>query len=348
MISQQAVNRVERELSQWRSREDRFSKLFSFSLSSNRPLLREKLHYYERVAARYQGTNDPDEQFALRVLRQERRGIEKQLYPNLLTRLLRRLLVTPVRKQALIRRDIRSLEENGRSLQDQLHKAGFSNLMSKLDNRIRQGEQQFTIPVSYYVNERERMDHELNFTRDPTGQYHFHGFKARLYDQTQPSVTRQHYFMAEQNMNANLVFQLLEGRSIQKDDRWLQLDFNDKDAQGNNRLKEFPSSFGYDLEKVVKDLPLKELVDRGAAYHLLDKLKQGSREAVSFLQDGKEHRYYIEANHQFKTINIYDEDSRKISLSAATGKKTGEALKVTHQVNQQKVHSKRNGVKMVH
>ena len=42
------VNRVEAELNQWRSREERFSKLFSFSLSNNRALLKEKLDYYDR------------------------------------------------------------------------------------------------------------------------------------------------------------------------------------------------------------------------------------------------------------------------------------------------------------
>jgi len=71
------VNRVEAELNQWRSREERFSKLFSFSLSNNRALLKEKLDYYDRIAAKYKGTQDLDERFALRVLRQERNRIEK-------------------------------------------------------------------------------------------------------------------------------------------------------------------------------------------------------------------------------------------------------------------------------
>lgn len=107
MNNQLPVNRVEMELSQWRSREERFSKLFSFNLSSNRPLLKEKLQYYERIAAKYKGTQDLDERFALRVLRQERNNVEKQLFPNLLIRLLRRLLVAPVREQIVIRQNIK-------------------------------------------------------------------------------------------------------------------------------------------------------------------------------------------------------------------------------------------------
>ncbi len=347
MKNQFAVNRVERELSQWRNREDRFSKLFSFSLSSNKALLKEKLHYYERVAARYQGTKDPEERFALQVLRQERRRMERQPYPNLLIRMLRRLLVLPAREQAVIRRDARSLEENSRSLQEQIQKTGFSGLTAKLEEQIRQGQPQFSIPVSYYINERERMDHQLTFSRDHTGQYQFNGFQAKLFDESGQGGVKQHYFDSKDGMDVNRAYQLLEGRAIQKEDRWLQLDFNDKDAQGNYRVKEFHSTYGFDLQKALRDLPIKEIQDGATVYQLLGKLKQGSRESVSFLQDGKEQRYFIEANPQFKSVNIYDQHSRKITLSTALGNKT-QALKVTHKVNQQQVQAKRNGMKVHH
>lgn len=348
MKNQFAENRVEMALNQWRNREDRFSKLFSFSLSSNKALLKEKLHYYERVAARYRGTSDPEERFALKVLQQERRRMEKQLYPNLLVRMLRRLLVLPAREQAVIRQDMQSQEENSRSLQEQIGKAGFSGLTSKLEQQIRQGQTQFSIPVPYYVNERERMDHQLTFSRNHTGQYQFNGFQARLLDETGQAAAKQHYFERKDGMDINRAYQLLEGRAIQKEDRWLQLDFNDKDAQGNYRVKEFHSIYGFDLEKVLRDLPIKELRESTTAYQLLDRLKQGSREAVSFLRDGREQRYFIEANPQFKSINIFDEHSRKITLSTALGGKITEALKISHKANEQQVQAKRSGMKVHH
>jgi hypothetical protein len=103
---------VETELNQWRSGEERFSKLFSFSLSSNKALLKEKLQYYDRIAAKHKGTQDLDERFALRMLQQERSKIEKQLYPNPVIRLLRRLLVAPVKEQIVIRKDNKKTEQN--------------------------------------------------------------------------------------------------------------------------------------------------------------------------------------------------------------------------------------------
>lgn len=350
MNNQLPVNRVEMELSQWRSREERFGKLFSFDLSSNRALLKEKLQYYERIVAKYKGTQDLDERFALRVLRQERNKIETQLYPNLLIRLLRRLLVAPVREQIIIRQNVRQVEQNSQSLHDQLQRAGFTGLSAKLDGHIKQGEQQFNIPVSYYINEKERLDHQLSFTKDQTGQYHFEGYKTSLHNEMKPEENRQQYFSmkAGYEINTAEAHNLLAGRSIQKDGTWIQLDFNDKDPHGNYRIKEFQSGFGYDLEKILQQLPLKELLNKSEADKLQDALKQGSRQSVSFVKDGNEQRYYIEANPQFRSVNIYDEHSRKITLATALGNKKMEAVKLTHKINerQDESQSKRNGMRV--
>ena len=143
------------------------------------------------------------------------------------------------------------------------------------------------------------MDHQLSFSKDQAGNYQLNGFQAKIYIETQSSVARQHYFELIGDIDANRAYQLLEGRSVLQGDRWIQLDFNDKDAQGNYRIKEFHASFGYDLEKVLRALPIKEIQEKATDYQLLDNLKQGSRQAVSFLREGREQRYYIEANPQF-------------------------------------------------
>lgn len=350
MNNQLPINRVEMELSQWRSREERFSKLFSFNLSSNRALLKEKLQYYERIAAKYKGTQDLDERFALNVLRQERNKIEKQLYPNLLIRLLRRLLVAPVREQIVIRENVRQAEQNSQSLHDQLQRAGFNGLSTKLDEQIRQGHGQFNIPVSYYINEKERLDHQLSFAKDQAGQYKFEGYKTSLHNEMKPEENRQQYFSmkAGYGIDTTEAHNLLAGRSIQKDGTWVQLDFNDKDPHGNYRIKEFQSGYGYDLEKILQQLPLKELLNKSEADKLQDALKQGGRQSVSFVKDGNEQRYYIEANPQFKSVNIYDEHSRKITLATALGNKLMEAVKLTHKINERQGESqlKRNGMRV--
>lgn len=344
-----AVNRVEIELNQWRTREERFSKLFSFSLSSNKALLAEKLEFYDEISARYKGTSDLDERFALKALRQERLQMEKQLYPNILIRMLRSIFVLPVKEQLAIRADSLNSQHNKQSLQMELQKAGFSGLVTKLEEQTKQGQQQFSIPISYYVNENERLDHQLSFSKDHTGQYQFDGFKAKLYNETQTDDGREHYFGKNAGVvDAGLAYQLLQGRSIHKEGKWLQLDLNDKDAQGNYRIKEFHNTYGFDLEKTLRQLPLMELQEKTSADKLSEELQKGSRQAVSFIKNGKEQRYYIEANPQFKSVNIYDEHSRKITLATALGNTTTEAVKLTHKLNEKNVQgqAKRNGRKI--
>lgn len=350
MNNQLPANRVETELNQWRLRENRFSKLFSFDLSSNRALLKEKLHYYDRVAAKYKGTPDVDERFALSVLNQERKRIEKQLYPNLLIRLLRRLLVAPIREQIIIRQDARQAEQNNQLLHIQMRRAGFTGLSAKVEEQIKQGHQQFSVPVSYYINDKERLDHQLSFAKDQSGRYHLEGYKTNLHNEAKPSETRQQYFSMKTgySIDTTEAYNLLAGRAIQKEGKWVQLDLNDKDPQGNFRLKEFHSDYGYNLEKALQQLPLKEMLNKSEADKLHDALKQGGRQSVSFIRDGNEQRYFIEANPQFKSVNIYDEHSRKITLNTALGNKTMEAVKLTHKVNehQEESQSKRNGMRV--
>ncbi len=348
MNNQLPINRVETELNQWRSREERFSKLFSFSLSSNKALFKEKLQYYDRIAAKYKGTGDIDESFALGVLKQERNRIEKQLYPNLLIRLLRRLLVVPVKEQIVIRQDNRKTEQNSQSLHEQVRRAGFPDISTKINENINQRQPQFSVPVSYYINDKERLNHQLSFIKDQSGTYHFEGYKTNLYNESKPNEQREQYFSAKNGYEINTTesYNLLAGRAIKKNGTWMQLDFNDKDANGNFRMKEFHSGFGYNLEKVLQQLPLKELLNQSEADKLHDALKNGNRFAVSFTKNGNEQRYYIEANPQFKSVNIYDEHARKLTLNTALGTKTLEAMKAVNNASQQQSQGRKNGMRM--
>jgi hypothetical protein len=104
-------------------------------------------------------------------------------------------------------------------------------------------------------------------------------------------------------------------------------------------MKEFHSFYGYNLEKVLQKLPLKELLNQSEADKLHDGLKNGSRLAVSFIKNGNEQRYYIEANPQFKSVNIYDEHARKITLNTVLGTKTLEAVKLTQKFNERNEQS---------
>lgn len=349
MNSENLSNRVETALKQWQSREERFNKLFSFSLSTNKPLLREKLRYYEKVASQYGRTTNVDERFALRVLAQERKRMEKQLYPNLLVRLLRRLLVRPLREQIVVNQERRQEEQNVQSVQHQLQRAGFSGLSQKVTEQIGKELPAFTVPLTHYANQKDRLDYELSFAKDQAGLYQFTGYKISLHNEAKPEENRQHFFDTRYGIDKAEAYNLLAGRAINSDGTWMQLDFNDRDAQGNYRVKEFHTDYGFKIESVINRLPLKELQSNGEADKLYRALNQGTRYAVSFMKDGNEQRYYIEANPQFKSVNIYDEHSRKVTLDTALGNKIAEAAKAAQKVteSQKSTQAKRNGMKVI-
>jgi hypothetical protein len=350
MNEQLPVNRVEMELNQWRSREERFSKLFNFSLSNNRSLIKEKLHLYERIGTKYKGTKNIEERFALKMLKQEKDKVLKQLYPNFLVRLVRKLVVAPLIDQIAVRKDTKEEEKNNQSLHEQVQRIGFTDLSAKIEDQIKKGHEQFTIPTSYYVNEKERLNHELSFSKDESGQFQFEGYKSTLQNESKPEEDRSQYFKVQErnSIDTTQAYNLLTGRAVQKERIWIQLDLNDKDAVGNHRIKEFHSGYGYDLEKAVLQLPLKELSNKTEADKLKDALKQGNRQPITLIKNGNEHRFYIEANPQFKSVNIYDEHSRKITLSTALGNKPMETVKQLQNTNesQQANHSKKNGMRV--
>lgn len=338
------------ELNQWRSREERFSKLFNFSLSGNRSLMKEKLHHYERIGTKYKGSKNIEERFALEMLKQEKNKLLKQLYPNLLVRLIRKLIIAPLIDQIAVRKDAKEEEKNNQVLYDQVQRIGFRDLSNQIDQQIKQGHEQFTIPVSYYVNEKERLDHELSFVKDQSGQYQFEGYKASLSNELKLEENRSQYFKLQEgnSVDTTQAYNLLAGRAVQKEKTWIQLNLNDKDASGNYLIKEFHSGYGYDLEKAIQQLPLKELSNKTQADKLKDDLKQGNRLPVTLVKNGNEHRFYIEVNPQFKSVNIYDEHSRKITLSTALGNKTRETVKQQQNTNesQQVNHTKRNSMRI--
>ena len=89
------------------------------------------------------------------------------------------------------------------------------------------------------------------------------GYKSTLQNEIHPENNRQQHFklQGDENVDLTQAYNLLASRSVPINDSWQQLDFNDKDPQGNYQVKEFPLGYGYELEIVVRELPLKKTLD---------------------------------------------------------------------------------------
>lgn len=318
MNPQFPVNRVEMEFSQWKAREERFNTLFSITPAENRSLLAEKLRQFERIRTKYKSSKNIEEQHTLRILKMEIHRMSKQLYPSLISRILRKI-ITSTQNQLSLRSAAKKDERNFNSLNEEVQRIGFPDLSEKLKNLINKEQENFSIPLSYYINEKEKITHTLSFSKNAERHFELDGFKSSMQNNSAPEDSRDYYFKngQERNFKLNEVYNLLSGRSVEHNQSWFQLDFNDRDASGNYHLKEFRNEYAYDLEKTLKSIPLKEISNTYEMEKLKHALRQGDRVSAVLIKNGRENQIYIEANPQFRSLNIYDRHFRKIQTASS-------------------------------
>lgn len=334
-MSVEKSNRVEAELKSWQNKEQKFQSLFSFELSSNKMLLREKLHDYERIDLKYKNTTDPDERFTLQMLKQERRHLEKKVYRNRLVRYVRRFVVNPIRQYIASRNNEKVAEISKDQVFKQMRNIGLQRHYPSVSEKMNSGLFKFSEPVSHYVNANEQIRHNLQFEQKNNGEYHLSANHVELKNDIDPSLNRKQSFDPKLAIKEDEAYNLLSGRSIEKDGVWLKLDLNDRGVDGNYKIKEFPQSYGYDIPKALADLFPNQKIDKAT----VESLHRGNREQVTI----NNRQYYIEAEPQLRSFNIYDSKMQKQSQATVLGKKSYQDFKQEAKV--ETPLKRRNGLK---
>jgi len=91
------------------------------------------------------------------------------------------------------------------------------------------------------------------------------------------------------------------------------MDFKQTENNGNYKMKQFHQNYGFDLDKELFRHAIKELNNEQDKSRLMESLQKGNQQSVTFLQNGGEQKHYIEANPQFKTNNVYDNNMQRLS-----------------------------------
>lgn len=316
MSTQLQSNRVDLEIAKWQSVEDRYKKLFASSSSIKVSLLKEKLKFYDGILAKYKYTQSFDERVALHVIKSERISMIKELYPNGVSQFFHRMINSFINDKLKSKEFAKGVENNNQLLSEKLQQTGFKDSFNKVEKYMGLGLDKFSVPVSYYVNEKESLDHILNFEKSELGHYQLEGFRTVLRNEIQSGEKREHDFKINEInvVNATQAYNLLSGRAVLREGTWIQFDVNDKNADDNYRIKEFHPGYDFNIDNVLKELPLKETIDKIDLQKLGDSLKEGGREAIILCKDGKDSKFYIEANPQFKTLTIFNEKLVKVTL----------------------------------
>ncbi|MFC0773322.1 hypothetical protein [Terrimonas alba] len=213
-------------------------------------------------------------------------------------------------------------EQNFQYLKDNIKYMGFGeNLGDVLAGQLQQGKPEFTLSNKIDIN-KKAFEVSLHFRKpENSDMYFFNSYDASLTKANGEKVDQRFYLNKGKGITAKEAYNLLEGRAVFKEmntkegqaySAWVQLDFHNKDKHNNHVVKQFHENYGFDLKAAVGKFALAELADPEKERTLLQSLQKGNIQSVSVEKDGNSSKVFIEANPQYKTINLYDGQMKRL------------------------------------
>ena len=229
-------------------------------------------------------------------------------------------------------------EKNFDYLKDQVKFSGFGELLEDdLKMKIEKGDPDFKLLHSHEFG-KDKVEATLHFRKsDSTDMYFFNKYDLNLQKDNEKDLLIQTFYIGKDN-NYTLKegYNLMSGRAVNKDlknkegetyNAWVQMDFKQSEDNGNFKLKQFHENYGYDLESVLAKHPIKELENIVDKSSLVASLQKGNRQSVTFLHEGNEQKHFIEASPQFKSINIYDGNQKRLRQNQDEKESSSQSVK---------------------
>lgn len=244
-------------------------------------------------------------------------------------------------------------QKNFEFLKDQLKYTGFGETFdAELREKMMKGDQDFKIMHTGIMNNgvpnKDTLTVDLNFKKsEQTDMYFFNSYHVNLQkEENKPSLEHTFYINKDSaSITMKEAYNLMEGRSVNKDLKnkegesyncWLKMNFKESDSQGNFKLNQYHQNYGYDLEASLAKHSIKELNTPKYKEDLLHSLKKGNLQSATFVVGGTESKMFVEANPQFKTVNVYDENLQRINHRESKEEKKAESQKESVSKDQKK------------
>lgn len=238
-------------------------------------------------------------------------------------------------------------QQNLDYLKNNIKYMGFGDKLNMaLENHISAGKPDFKLNFQATVNNKP-FEAILNFRKSDTNDmYFFNSYNASLTKSNSEIVEQTFYVNKGTGITGKEAFNLLDGRSVFKEltnkeeqayTAWVQLDFKNKDKHNNHVVKQYHDNYGYDLAKALTSLPVKELLSDTKRVELIKSLEKGNIQSVTFAQGNEERKMFVEANPQYKTINIYDAQLNRVKREDLQEVLNGKSIPVKEV---DKVHSR--------
>lgn len=241
--------------------------------------------------------------------------------------------------------------ENLDYLKENLKYAGFDRLLNEqLEKNMKDGLPEFQLTHNTKIGEDE-IDYTRHYKRSETeDKYYFNTMDVTLKKPGENEAGVSQTFYQNQNITAKEAYNLLDGRAVNKtyfkhekigegDDAkyqrtdqtyntWLQLDFGKKDKYDNFELNRYNEKYGFDAERSLKDLAVKDIDDAASVLEMTRSLKRGNLVETTAKNNGISEKVYLAANPKERTLDAYDADMNKLDIKG---------LKLTNKANRESV-----------
>ena len=214
--------------------------------------------------------------------------------------------------------------QNAEFLKKSLLNLGFGDkLNAELDKEMAAKIPEFKLGLQHEFNQKT-VDYTLHFKAgDNKDMYFFNKYDATINHKDDPAKNIDQTFFINKGsgITAKEAFNLMEGRAVhkqlynlegQKYQSWLTLDDKNLTENGNKKIKHYHENYGYDIDKVIAGKGIKELEDPKAKEELMYSLKKGNAQQITIGGEDGDKKYFIAANPQFKTVDLYDHQMKKI------------------------------------
>lgn len=244
-------------------------------------------------------------------------------------------------------------QKNLEYLENQLKYTGFGETFdTELKENMMKGDKDFKIIHTGIMNNglpnKDTLTVELSFKKsEQTDMYFFNSYHVNLQKEENKPGLEQTFYINKDSASITMkeAYNLMEGRSVNKDLKtkegesyncWLKMNFKESE-NGNFKINQYHQNYGYDLEASLAKHSIKELNTPQYKEDLLNSLKKGNLQSVTFVVGGVESKMYVEANPQFKTVNVYDNNLQRINHRESKEEKKSESQR--NLISNDKKHS---------
>ena len=240
-------------------------------------------------------------------------------------------------------------QQNYEYLKDNIKYMGFGEKQHEvLQQHLQDGKEAFQMAFTSEVNKKP-FEAVLQFRKsDNADMYFLNSYHASLERRNGEKMEQTFYLNKGKGVTAKEAFNLLEGRSVFKElsnkagepyKAWIQLDFENKDKNNNHEVKQFHENYGYDLKAAVGKFPVAELDGSEKEKSLMQSLQKGNLQAITIGANGESQKMFIEANPQYKSVNLYDGKMQRLNQEQRlelSGKQEVKELKEGKEIKEDK------------